>query len=61
VTAGGTGTKQPVRQFAACELHDSIQLVTVEVTGVESPDVTGETCCVVAVAACANTTSCALE
>jgi hypothetical protein len=53
--------KQPVRQFAACELHDSMQLVTVEVTGVESPGVTGETCCVVAVAAWAHTTSCALE
>jgi hypothetical protein len=35
-----------------------MQLVTVEVTGVESPVIGGETCVVVA---CANATSCALE
>ena len=33
----GAGMKQPVWQFAACELHDIMQFVTVEVTGVESP------------------------
>jgi hypothetical protein len=37
-----------------------MQLVTVEVTGVESPPKVGETC-VVEVVACANTTSCALH
>jgi hypothetical protein len=30
-----------VRQFAACELQLIMQLVTVEVIGVESPGVTG--------------------
>ena len=35
--AGAAGMKQPVWQFAACELHDIMQFVTVEVTGVESP------------------------
>jgi hypothetical protein len=57
---GGAGTKQPDRQFATCELHNIMQLVTVEVTGVESPPKVGETC-VVEVVACANTTSCALH
>jgi hypothetical protein len=56
---GGAGTKQPVRQFATCELHNIIQLVTVEVTGVESPVMGGVTFGVVAV--CANTALSALE
>ena len=29
--------RQAVWQFANCELHDIMQFVTVEVTGVESP------------------------
>jgi hypothetical protein len=33
----GAGMKQPLWQFAACELHDIMQFVTVEVTGVDSP------------------------
>ena len=36
---GGTGNTQVVLQFVACELQDTIQLVVVEVTGVESPGV----------------------
>jgi hypothetical protein len=36
---GGTGNTQAVLQFVACELQDTIQLVVVEVTGVESPGV----------------------
>ena len=36
---GGTGNTQVVLQFVACELQDTIQLVAVEVTGVESPGV----------------------
>lgn len=34
---GGGGTKQPAWQFAARELQDIMQLVVVEVRGVESP------------------------
>ena len=34
---GGGGTKQPVWQFAARELQDIMQLVVVEVSGVDSP------------------------
>jgi hypothetical protein len=34
---GGGGTKQPAWQFAARELHDIMQLVVVDVRGVESP------------------------
>jgi hypothetical protein len=60
VSPGGAGTKQPAWQFATCELHNIMQLVTVEVTGVESPDREGDTCWV-EVVACANTTSCALH
>jgi hypothetical protein len=52
----GAGLKQPVWQFAACELHDIMQLVTVEVIGVESPTKGGVTFGVVA---CASATSCA--
>jgi hypothetical protein len=47
----GAGMKQVVRQFAACELHVIMQLVTVEVIGVGSPGVAGDTCCVPAVCA----------
>jgi len=37
-SAGGDeGMRQPVWQIAARELHDIMQFVTVEVTGVESP------------------------
>ena len=36
---GGTGNTQVVLQFVACELQDTIQLVVMEVTGVESPGV----------------------
>jgi hypothetical protein len=36
---GGTGNTQVVLQFVTCELQDTIQLVVVEVTGVESPGV----------------------
>ena len=36
---GGTGNTQVVLQFVACELQETIQLVVVEVTGVESPGV----------------------
>jgi hypothetical protein len=31
------GMRQVVWQFAACELHNIMQFVTVEVMGVESP------------------------
>ena len=66
----GAGMKQPVWQFADCELHDIMQFVTVEVTGVESPWKGGVTFGVVGspwkggrgvfrVVACANATSCA--
>jgi hypothetical protein len=37
VTVGGAGMTQLVWQFAASELHDIMQFVTVEVIGVESP------------------------
>ena len=37
VAVGAGGTTQPVLQFATCELHDIMQFVTFEVTGVESP------------------------
>jgi hypothetical protein len=50
VCVGGCGIKHPVRQFAACELQLIMQLVTVEVIGVESPCVTGATFGVVACA-----------
>ncbi len=53
---GAAGMKQPVWQFAACELHDIMQFVTVEVIGVESPVKGGVT---FGVAACASATSCA--
>jgi hypothetical protein len=56
VVVGAVGMKQPVVQFAACELHDIMQFVTVEVTGVESPVKGGVTFGVVA---CASATSCA--
>jgi hypothetical protein len=48
--------KQPVLQFATCELHNIMQFVTVEVMGVESPWKGGVTFGVVA---CASATSCA--
>ena len=41
VGVGCCGIKHVVRQFAACELQPIMQLVTVEVIGVESPGVTG--------------------
>jgi hypothetical protein len=50
--------KQPVLQFATCELHNIMQFVTVEVMGVESPWKGGVTFGVVA---CASATSCALK
>jgi hypothetical protein len=66
---GAVGIKQPVWQFAACELHDIMQFVTVEVTGVESPWKGGVTFGVVGspwkggatfgVVTCASATSCA--
>jgi hypothetical protein len=34
---GAAGMRQPVWQLAACELHNIMQFVTVEVTGVERP------------------------
>jgi hypothetical protein len=37
VASGGAGMTQLVWQFAASELHDIMQFVTVEVTGDESP------------------------
>jgi hypothetical protein len=43
VGVGGCGIKQVVRQFDARELHVIMQLVTVEVMGVESPGVVGAT------------------
>ena len=49
---------QLVWQFADCELQDIMQFVTVEVTGVESPESGGLTFGSVA---CANTTSYAPE
>src|SRR4029077_6140338 len=52
VVVGGAGMTQPVWQFAACELHNIMQFVTVEVTGVESPTKGGVTFGVVA---CAST------
>jgi hypothetical protein len=55
VGVGGCGIKHVVRQFAACELHVIMQLVTVEVMGVESPGVVGATFGVVGVVvACAS-------
>ena len=39
VGVGGCGMKHAVRQFAACELQFIMQLVTVDVIGVESPGV----------------------
>ncbi len=56
VVVGGEGMTQRVWQFAACELHDIMQLVTVEVTGVENPWKGGVTFGVVA---CASATPCA--
>ena len=41
VGVGCCGIKHVVRQFAACELQPIMQLVTVDVIGVESPGVTG--------------------
>ena len=38
-TVGTTGSTQVVRQFAACELHDIMQLVVVNVRGVGNPGV----------------------
>ena len=58
VVVRGAGMTQPVWQFAACELHNIMQFVTVEVTGVESPTKGGVTFGVVA---CATATSCAPE
>jgi len=65
---GAAGMRQPVWQFAARELHDIMQFVTVEVIGVESPWKGGVTFGVVGspwkrgatfgVAACASATSC---
>src|ERR1700761_5549148 len=37
----GTGTTHVVLQFDAWELHDIMQLVVVDVSGVESPGVVG--------------------
>jgi hypothetical protein len=37
VAVGGAGMTQLIWQFAACELHDIMQFVTVEVIAVESP------------------------
>jgi hypothetical protein len=56
VVVRGAGMTQPVWQFDARELHDIMQFVTVEVTGVESPRKGGVTFGVVA---CASATSCA--
>jgi hypothetical protein len=64
---GDAGMKQLVWQFADRELHDIMQFVTVEVTGVESPWKGGVTLGVVpwkgavkfGVVACASATSCA--
>ncbi len=53
---GAAGITQLVWQFAARELHDIMQFVTVERTGVESPCKGGVTFGVVA---CASATSCA--
>jgi hypothetical protein len=53
---GAAGMTQPVWQFAARELHDIMQFVTVEVIGVESPWKGGVTFGVVA---CASAMSCA--
>jgi hypothetical protein len=36
---GATGSTQVVRQFAACELHDIMQVVVVKVRGVGNPGV----------------------
>jgi hypothetical protein len=58
VVVGGAGMTQPVWQFAACELHNIMQFVTVEVMGVESPTKGGVTFGGV-VAACPSATSCA--
>jgi hypothetical protein len=52
---GAGGMTQPIWQFAARELHDIIQFVTVEVIGVESPCKGGVTFGVVA---CASATLC---
>ena len=54
--SAGARMTQAVWQFAACELHDIMQFVTLEVTGVESPWKGGVTFGVVA---CASATSCA--
>jgi hypothetical protein len=43
VAVGGGGMKHVVWQFAACALQFIMQLVTVEVTGVESPCAGGTT------------------
>jgi hypothetical protein len=56
VVVGGAGMTQLVWQFAACELHDIMQFVTVEVIGVESP--TGGLT-TFGVEVCASTASCA--
>jgi hypothetical protein len=49
--------KQVVWQFAARELHVIMQLVTVEVMGVESPGVVGATLGVVACASRINSSA----
>ncbi len=47
----GTGTTQVVLQFDAWELHDIMQLVVVDVSGVESPGVVGA---ILGVCACSS-------
>jgi hypothetical protein len=64
---GAAGMRQPVWQFAARELHDIMQFVTVEVIGVGSPWKGGVTFGVVrwkglvkfGVVACPSAASCA--
>jgi hypothetical protein len=54
-----TGTTQDVLQFDAWELHDIMQFVVVDVTGVERPWVVGETVCVPVVGAVVGDCACA--
>jgi hypothetical protein len=54
---GAAGMTQPVWHVAAWELHDIMQFVTVEVTGVEPSPVKGGVA--LGTVACASATSCA--
>jgi hypothetical protein len=59
VGVGGAGRTHPVWQFAACELQDIMQFVTVEVTTGGKGEVKGAmTVGAVGVVACARTASC---